>query len=129
MESTGKPGKARSSRQGKYTLKTVSTVISDRGEETEQSSVKHLSEPPSPMPTQSIVEEAIQQIEATMHGIEPRDAPTYALLGRTPTSEVLLDLLPVQALLDTVSPITIVSLKCFLRAAALNRAANQFPPQ
>ena len=94
MESTGKPGKARSSRQGKYTLKTVGTVISDRGEETEQSSVKHPSEPPSLMPTQSIVEEAIQQIEATMHGIEPRDVPTYALLGRTPTSEVLLDLLP-----------------------------------
>ena len=39
VESTGKPGKARSSRQGKNTFKTVSIVISDRGEETKQSSV------------------------------------------------------------------------------------------
>ena len=129
VESTGKPGKMRSSGQGKHTFKTVSTVISDRGEDTEQSSVKHPNEPPSPMPNLSIVEEAIQQFEATMHGIEPQDAPNNALLGPTPTSDVLLDLLPVQALLDTGSPITVVSLKCFLRAAAANRAANQSPPQ
>ena len=58
LESTGKWSKARSSGQGKYTLKTVSTVISDRSEETEQGSVNHPSEPPSPIPTQRIVEKA-----------------------------------------------------------------------
>ena len=114
---------------GEYTLKTISTMISDRLEETEKSTLNHLNEPPLPMPAQSIVKEVIQQIEPTMHGIEPQDASNNVLLGPIPTSEVLLDLLIVQALFDTGSPITIVSLKCFLQAAVTNRATKQSTPQ
>ena len=37
------------------------------------------------------VEEAVQKLVATMHGIKPQQTPVNASLGPTPTSEILLD--------------------------------------
>ena len=82
-----------------------------------------------PTPIQTGVEEAIQQLEATIHGIEPRKTSADAVLGPTPTSKVLLDQVPVQALFDTGSPITIVSLSYFLQAASKTRTIDQSPSQ
>lgn len=76
---------------------------------------------------EDVVDEAVQQVMATMHGIEPHQTTARAMLGPTPTSEVLLDLVPVCALLDTGSPISIVSLGFLLHAAAENRPASQSP--
>ena len=79
------------------------------------------------VPPEDIVDEAVQQVMATMHGIEPHQTTARATLGPTPTSEVLLDQVPVCALLDTGSPISIVSLGFLLPAAAKNRPDNQSP--
>ena len=54
---------------------------------------------------------------------------TGSTLGPTPTTEVKLDGVPVKALLDTGSPISIVSLDVFLNAAKENRATGQSPAE
>ena len=77
--------------------------------------------------TEDVVDEAVQQVMATMHGIESHQTTTKATLGPTPTSEVLLDQVPVKALLDTGSPISIVSLGFLLQVAAKNHASDQSP--
>ena len=82
---------------------------------------------PPETPSQSVVEEAVQRLVATMHGIETRQTQTNAFLQPTPTSEILLDEEPVQALLDTGSPVTIVSLNFFLKVAAQRRTTDQSP--
>ena len=82
---------------------------------------------PPETPSQNVVEEAVQRLVATMHGIETRQTQTNAFLGPPPTSEILLDEEPVQALLDTGSPITIVSLDFFLKVAAQRRTTDQSP--
>lgn len=56
-----------------------------------------------------------------MHGIESQQAPPGAVIGPTLVKEVLLDQVPVQALLDTGFPMSTVSLACFLCSAAKNR--------
>ena len=52
---------------------------------------------------------------------------TNTPLGPTPTSEVLLDQVPVKALLDTGSTTSIVSLDFFIQTAARKRLPNQSP--
>ena len=69
---------------------------------------------------------AVSQVMATMHGIQP-SSKTPAKLGPTPTGDVLLDGIVVEALLDTGSPISIISLGFFLDVAAKNRLESQTP--
>ena len=73
------------------------------------------------------VDEAVQQMMATMHGITTVSDSTTAALGPIPTGDVLLDGVRVQALLDTGSPVSIVSLDTFLQIAAKNRTSEQSP--
>ena len=77
--------------------------------------------------SQSVVEEAVKQVMGTMHNIKLSGTPQDTVLGPTPVSQVTLDSAPVQALLDTGSPISIVSLEFYLKAAAQNRTAEQTP--
>ena len=73
----------------------------------------------------NVIEEAISHVMATMYGVKAsRDT---AKLGPTSTTEMLLDDVPVRALLDTGSPTSIVSLEFFLRAAATRRTQEQTP--
>ena len=70
------------------------------------------------------VEKVVKTLVATVHGIEPPQAPVKVFLGSTPTSGILLDQELVKALLDTGSPITIVSLELFLQAVAKRRTTD-----
>ena len=67
------------------------------------------------------------QVMAKMFRISPDEPTTDATLGPTPTSEILLDGMPTGALVDTGSPVSIVSLTFFLEAAAANQEKRQPP--
>ena len=56
------------------------------------------------------VQEALLEVTTMMHGITPGDSVDSVKLGVTPTAAVELEGEPVDALLDTGSPVTIVSL-------------------
>jgi len=60
------------------------------------------------------VEEVMTGKTMTMHVLEPHGSADGPVLGPTLFVEVLLEGQPVKALVDTGSPITIVSMKCLL---------------
>ena len=64
------------------------------------------------------LDQALTDISTTMHTITLQKADVDAQLGPTLTSEVQFEGCPVNALLDTGSPSTIVSLEFFLEALA-----------
>ena len=67
------------------------------------------SKPSSGITSHKEVEESVQKLVGTMHGIEPQQTPVNASLGLTATSEILLDQEPVKVLLDMGSHITSVT--------------------
>ena len=71
-----------------------------------------------------VITNVVKQVMATMYGAKV--SKDTAMLGPTPTTEVLLDHLPV---LDTGSPISIVSLEFFLKSAAKKRTSAQTPAE
>ncbi len=76
------------------------------------------------------VEEALSIITATMNGTtSPGDGENAALLGPTVTAEVVFEGMPVHALLDTGSPVTIVSLGFALKALAAKQPKSQPPDE
>ena len=58
---------------------------------------------------------AVDQMVATLHRVEPQQVTPSVQLGKIPTCKVQLDGVPVTTLLDTGSPISIMSLE-FLKA-------------
>ena len=62
------------------------------------------------------VAEAMANLKATMHGITAPESKEGAPLGPTIHGEVEFECMPVWALLDTGSPVTIASLDCVLQA-------------
>ena len=75
------------------------------------------------------VKQAVSQVMATMHGIAPeRESPSIGL-GPVPTTQVDLEGVPVEALIDTGSPTSIVSLDCFLQVTVHNRLPSQTPTE
>ena len=111
-----KSSRGQTGRRGNYNSKiaNVSTLITEDDDQNQPTIQGQVDKPYTPKPSQTAVDEAIQQIEATMHSIEQRDMSDNALLGPTPTSEVSLDQVPIQALLDTGCSNTIISLNLFL---------------
>ena len=75
------------------------------------------------------VEEALNMITATMKGITLPGDQENPLLGPTVTTEVIFEGMPAEALLDTGSPVTIVSLEFALRALAARRPEGQHPEE
>ena len=73
------------------------------------------------------VEEALTAVTATLHGIRPHQGGDKAALGPTIVGEVELEGTPVQALIDTGSPVTIASLEWLFGALAKQRPTNQAP--
>ena len=71
--------------------------------------------------------DAIDQSVATLHGIKPEGSALDFRLGPTPMSEVNLEGSPTMALLDSGSPVSIVSLEFFIKACIQNRKAEQSP--
>ena len=78
---------------------------------------------------QSAVDEAVQRMMGTMHNIKTQGTLQDATLGPTPMSMMKLDSTPVNALLDTGSPTSIVSLDFYLKAAANSRTPDQSPAE
>lgn len=64
------------------------------------------------------VEEALTKVVATLHGVSPKEVDHIVCLGPTITTLVTLEGTPVRALLDTGTPVTIVSLGFALGAMA-----------
>ncbi len=73
------------------------------------------------------VSDALTEAAATMHVITPGKVREDARLGPTPTAKVELEGNPVVALLDTGSPVTIVSLKFLVETLAKQRQKEQSP--
>ena len=71
--------------------------------------------------------EALTNVEATMHSITPETATEGTKLGHTPSAQVWLEGRETQALLDTGSPVSIVSLQFLLEALASTRKKDQTP--
>ena len=74
------------------------------------------------------VKDAVSQIVARMHGIEA-GLTNQASMGPVLKSEVTVDGLPTRALLDTGSPVSIISLDFFLQAAVAKRTDKQPPAE
>ena len=72
-------------------------------------------------------DEALSKVTATMHSIIPTAENTSAELGPVLTTKLSLEGSPVNALLDTGSPVTIVSLEFLLQALAKQRKPEQSP--
>ena len=78
---------------------------------------------------QNSVGDTVDKLVAILHGVEPTpQVVSSVVLGITPTNKVCLDGVPVKALLDTGSPISITSLEFFLKACVQNRKPNE-PPE
>ena len=74
------------------------------------------------------VEEALQKMSATMHGVTSDSENQKCIdLGSVVYAEVKFEGRPVQALIDTGSPATIVSLEFALQALADQRRPDQSP--
>ena len=73
------------------------------------------------------MKEALTKTSATIHVIQSTGTSKSAHLGPTPTADVKLEGSSTQALLDTGSPVTIVSLQFLLEALAKQRPKSQSP--
>lgn len=72
------------------------------------------------------VEEAMKKLSATMHRVTPDSEQCESVvLGPIPYTEVEFEGRSVKALIDTGSPVTIVSLEFSLRALANQRQPSQ----
>ena len=73
------------------------------------------------------LDNALTKVTATMHGIVSENSESNAQLGPTPTAKVKLEGSETEALLDTGSPVTIVSLQFLLEALAKRKRKEQSP--
>ena len=79
--------------------------------------------------SQDSVNDTVDQVVATLHGVEPQQGTPSVLLGLIPISEVCLEGVPMKALLDTGSPISITSVEFFLKACEHNQKTNESPDE
>ena len=75
------------------------------------------------------LEGTLDRVVATMHGLSPTNKTQDSQLGPTLTAEVEVEGVSVQALLDTGSPATIISLDLILRVLAAKKPKEQTPEQ
>ena len=75
------------------------------------------------------VESLLEQVAATMYSITGESCGTEVELGPVPTAEVMLEGEPVVALLDTGSPVTLVSLEFLLQVLAKRKPCEQTPEE
>ena len=80
--------------------------------------------------SQNSVVEAVDKLVAVLHRVEPPQQVLPSVqLGIVPTSEVCLEGVPVKALLDTGSPISITSFEFFLKVCVQNRKSSESPEE
>ena len=73
------------------------------------------------------MEEALTEVVATLHGVSPKEVDHNVCLGPTITTLVMFECTPVSALLDTGSPVTIISLGFAFGTLAKQRNPGQTP--
>ena len=66
------------------------------------------------------VEQALEDTLVTLHGVKPTPQSVQGVLRPTPTTTVDVEGSPAQALIDTGSPVTIISLEFLVKALAQN---------
>ena len=110
-----------------HTAKTVAQVASDSDsgkQQLPQQKAARIAELRRQL-QEAELEEAITTVEATMHGITPEALTRGTTMGPTPTARVWLEGKETEALLDTGSPVSIVSLQFLLGALALARKEDE----
>ena len=75
------------------------------------------------------LDDALTRVTATMHGIVTDNSERNAQLGPIPITNVMLEGVETEALLDTGSPVTIVSLPFLLEALAKQKREEQSPDE
>ena len=77
------------------------------------------------------VTNALEQVMATLHGLltSPSDAPRTPTLGPVPKAILQVEGVPVEALVDTGAPVSIINLNFLLAALAKNRKPEQSPAE
>ena len=72
----------------------------------------------------------VEVVSATMHAlVSQTKSGDQPILGPTITAEVVVEGVPVNALLDTGSPVSIVSLEFIVNALAKQRTQDQTPQE
>ena len=99
-------------------------VVSDNHEQTEkrEEKINHES-------NDTDIGEDINKVVVTMHGVTSTDVLGDVKLGSVLTSIVKVEGEPVEALLDTGSPVTIISLEWLLQVLARQRRKGQNPDE
>ena len=99
-------------------------VVSDNHEQTEkrEEKINHES-------NDTDIGEDINKVVVTMHGVTSTDVLGDVKLGSVLTSTVKVEGEPVEALLDTGSPVTIISLEWLLQVLARQRCKGQNPDE
>ena len=75
------------------------------------------------------VDESLSEVVATMRVLKTGEREDESTLGPTLATEVLFEGVPVRALLDTGSPVTIVSLSFLLKALTQQQTKDQTPAE
>ena len=77
------------------------------------------------------VTNALEQVMATLHGLltSSSDAPRTPTLGPVPKAILQVEGVPVEALVDTGAPVSIINLNFLLAALAKNRKPEQSPAE
>ena len=84
--------------------------------------------PPQQPPAQSletnwmdtVVEDTLESTLVTLHGVSPVSQPGEGIMGPIPTVEIEVEGTPATAIIDTSSPVTIVSLEILVKALTKN---------
>ena len=68
----------------------------------------------------TVVEDTLESTLVTLHGVSPVSQPAEGIMGPIPTVEIEVEGTPATAIVDTGSPVTIVSLELLVIALAKN---------
>ena len=71
---------------------------------------------------------ALTEVAMVMHTVTPW-TESHTALGPMLTTEVEVEVCPIRALIDTGSPVTLVSLKCLVDVLAKQRPPEQSPSE
>lgn len=103
----------------------VATVQSER-DKRKSSQVQHLKR----VLRCAELDDALENVSITLHNVTTRDGDTSDQnLGPIPTTTMKIEGMPIHALVDTVSPVSIVSLDKLLSACAHLKPQNQTPAE
>ena len=78
-------------------------------------------------PRPGAIEKELEEIVVALHGVQITHDNPFAGLGNTPTAELDVEGSKIEALIDTRSPVSIISSKCLLNALSQTKNPEQTP--